>query len=204
MFPQVTDFLRDTGRLAPFPGAREWSPLLHAGSWLVVAAIVTCLVRGERAVFIPKTKAAWRTGRVASVRIMLLPIMAEVLRGSGIADSLAQGIFDAFGRWAFIAAPMNSNVFGALANGSNAANERFMASQIRLAAEASLDVGAAVALQSAAALSLNMVSPVRASIICSLANMPRREREVYQLMHPFVLAPLVVVLIASILIILKI
>ena len=91
-------------------------------------------------------------------------------------------------------------MFGALANSGNAANGLFMASQARLAAEGGLNQALVIALQHVAALSLNMVSPVRMSIVCSLAGTPGRERDAYDAMMPFAVAIIVVVLIPSFLI----
>lgn len=79
-----------------------------------------------------------------------------------------------------------------------------MSSQVSLAAGAGLNVAAVIALQQAAALSLNMVSPVRMSIVCSLAGTPGRERDAYRTMLPFAASTVAVVFIGSLLIALKI
>lgn len=61
-----------------------------------------------------------------------------------------------------------------------------------------------IALQHAAALSLNLVSPVRMSIVCSLAGTPGKERDAYRTMLPFVGAVIAPLLVAAILIALRI
>jgi lactate permease len=94
-----------------------------------------------------------------------------------------------------------SAVYGALANSSNAANGLFMAAQVNLAVEAGLHLAAAIALQHAAALSLNLVSPVRIAIACSLAGTPGREREAYRAMLPFALVTIALLLTAAILVV---
>ena len=91
-------------------------------------------------------------------------------------------------------------MFGALANSGNAANGLFMPAQLSLALEAGLDVVAVVALQHAAALSLNMVSPVRMSIVCQLAGTPGHERDAYRAMLPFVVVIVTVLLTISVLV----
>src|SRR5438045_6729797 len=111
--------------------------------------------------------------------------MAEVLSGSGIASAVAAGMFTVLGQWAVVVTPFVSAVFGSLANSGNAANGLFMASQVRLASDAGLNVGAVIALQHAAALSLNMISPVRMSIVCGLGHAAGKERELYRIMLPF-------------------
>lgn len=126
-------------------------------------------------------------------------MMAELISGSGIAAGLAEGMFAGLGRWAIVMTPLVSAAFGSLANSSNAANGLFMASQVELATAAALNVAAVVALQHAAALSLNMVSPVRMSIVCSLAGTPGRERDAWRIMLPFAAVAVAVLLAASIL-----
>ena len=59
----------------------------------------------------------------------------------------------------------------------------FMASRT-LATEAGLNVALVMALQHMAALSLQMVSPIRISIVCRLAGTPGRERDAYKAMLP--------------------
>lgn len=200
VLPPLTEILERTGALKPFAGAPEWSPLFHAGTWLVVGAILTGLMRGHTAAFPIEIKNAWKTGRLAVLTIITFAMMAELLSGSGIAEGLARGMFEAFDRWALVATPMISAVFGALANSGNAANGLFMASQVSLAMEAGLNVAAVIALQHVAALSLNMVSPVRMSIVCNLAGTPGQEREAYVAMLPFAIVMIVVLFSTSILI----
>ncbi|MGX9394009.1 L-lactate permease (plasmid) [Nitrobacteraceae bacterium UC4446_H13] len=200
LLPPLTDLLRETGRMQPFATAPEWSPLFHAGTWLVIGAILTGLLRGHTSAFPVEIKAAWTSGRLAVLTIITFAMMAEILSGSGIAASLAGGIFEAFDRWAIVATPLISALFGAMANSGNAANGLFMASQVSLATEAGLNVAAVIALQHVAALSLSMVSPVRMSIVCTLAGTPGHEREAYRAMMPFALVKVAVVLIAALLI----
>lgn len=198
--PPLADWLQQAGRLHPFAGAPAWSPLFHAGTWLIVGALLTAWTRGQTAAFPQEVRAAWKTGRLAILSIITFSTMAELLSGSGIADGLARGMFEALGRWALIITPQISAIFGGLANSGNAANGLFMASQVGLAVEAGLSVAAVIALQHAAALSLNMVSPVRMSIVCGLAGTPGQERAVYGAMLPFIVVMIAVLLGASFLI----
>ncbi|MBL6076807.1 L-lactate permease [Belnapia sp. T18] len=194
LIPPVEAFLADTGRMQPFEGAPAWAPFLHAGTWLIVAAVLTGLLRGRAGAFAADLGTAWKTGRLAVFSIFTFSAIAEILSGSGIATGLAGGLFHAFGGVAVVLMPLVSAVYGALANSSNAANGLFMTAQVSLATAAGLDLPAAIALQHAAALSLNMVSPVRMSIACSLAGTPGRERDAYGAMLPFALAAIAVLL----------
>ncbi|MBJ6128521.1 L-lactate permease [Microvirga splendida] len=197
LVPPLAHFLEATGRMQPFPGAPAWSPLFHAGTWLVVGAILTGLVRRHVSAFPAEISVAWKTGRLAVLTIVTFSMMAEVLSGSGIAKGLAAGMFGALDRWAIVATPLISAVFGSLANSGNAANGLFMASQVSLATEAGLNIAAVIALQHAAALSLNIVSPVRMSIVCGLAGTPGREREAYRVILLFALVVVAVLIVAS-------
>jgi lactate permease len=204
LLPPLTHFLEQTGRVEPFVGAPEWSPLFHAGTWLVVGAILTGVLRGYASAFPSEIKAVWKTGRLAVLTIIIFSMMAELLSGSGIADGLARGLFAALGRWAIVLTPIISAVSGALANSGSVANGLFMASQVSLATEAGLNVALVIALQHTAALSLQMVSPVRMSIVCSLAGTAGYERDAYKVMLPFVVAVVAVLLISSCLIAIRV
>ncbi|UGV26694.1 L-lactate permease [Rhodopseudomonas boonkerdii] len=200
LLPPLSQSLRTTWSIEPFAGAPIWAPLFHAGTWLLVAAILTGVLRGHRRALSSEIGAAWKTGRLAVLTIVIFSMMAELLSSSGIADGLARGMFSTFGVWSVTVTPMISAIFGALANSGNAANGLFMPSQLSLATEAGLDIAAVVALQHAAALSLNMVSPVRMSIVCNLAGTPGHERDAYRAMLPFIVVIIAVLLSLSILI----
>lgn len=196
----LNQFLQSSWAINPFVGTPIWAPLFHAGTWLVIAAVLTGLVRGHHRAFPIEMRAAWKTGRLAVLTVIVFSMMAELLSRSGIASGLARGMYDTFGVWSVTVTPMISAVFGALANSGNAANGLFMPAQLSLAKEAALDVAAVVALQHAAALSLNMVSPVRMSIVCNLAGTPGHERDAYRAMLPFIAVIIAVLLTISILI----
>lgn len=204
LLPPLNQGLQAAWRIQPFDGVPIWAPLFHAGTWLVIAALVTGLVRGHRHALSSEIGTAWKTGRLAVMTIVIFSMMAELLSRSGIADGLARGMYSTLGVWSVTVTPMISAVFGALANSGNAANGLFMPSQLSLATEAGLDVAAVVALQHAAALSLNMVSPVRMSIVCNLAGTPGHERDAYHAMLPFIVVIIAVLLSISVLIATKI
>ncbi|KAB2684378.1 L-lactate permease [Brucella tritici] len=204
LVPPLQYGLETFGRLEPFPGTPAWSPLFHAGSWLVIGAGLTAVLGGHFRHIANEARAAWTTGRLAVLSIVSFSIMAEILSGSGIANELAEGLYTVFGRWAVVLTPQISAIFGALANSGNAANGLFMGSQVRLAEAAGLNIAAVIALQHVAALSLNMVSPVRMSIVCGLAGTPGEERTAYRLMLPFALTMIATLFVLSTLIALRI
>jgi lactate permease len=198
--PPLNQFLQTSWSINPFVGAPVWAPLFHAGTWLLVAAVLTAILRGHKRAFPVEIAATWRTGRLAVFTVVVFAMMAELLTRSGIAGGLARGMYEIFGVWSVTVTPLISAVFGALANSGNAANGLFMPAQLSLATEAGLDIAAVVALQHAAALSLNMVSPVRMSIVCHLAGTPGHERDAYRAMMPFVLVIIAVLVSISVLV----
>jgi len=200
----LAEFLLQAGRMQPFSGAPAWSPLFHAGTWLVLGAVLTACLRGYPSTLKEETLLAWKTGRLAVLAVINFSMMAEILAGSGIAEGLGAGIYHGFGRGAVVVTSLLSAGFGALANSGNAANGLFMSSQVSLATEAGLNVGAVIALQHTSALALNLISPVRMSIVCSLAGTPGRERDAYGVMLPFAGAIGAVVLVGSLLVAFKV
>ncbi len=200
LLPPLSQFLQEFGRMTPFDGAPDWSPFFHAGTWLVVGAVLTGLLRGHAHAFRAEAAAAWKTGRLAVLTIISFSMMAELLSGSGIAEGLARGVFEAFGHWAIVITPIISSIFAAMVNSGNASNGMFMASQVSLATEAGLNVAAVIALQYVAGVSLTLVSPVRMSIVCSLAGTPGREKDAYRAMLPFAFVGIAVLLTSSTLI----
>jgi lactate permease len=200
LVPPLERFLAEAGRIQPFAGAPAWSPLFHAGTRLIVGGVLTAILRGHAGASAAEARAAWKTGRLAVLSILTFSAMAEVLSGSGIAAGLAEGMFQGLGRASVIVTPLVSAAYGTLANSGNAANGLFMSSQVSLAIGAGLNVAAVVALQHAAALSLNMVSPVRMSIVCSLAGTPGREREAWRIMMPFAVATVLVLVLVAVIV----
>jgi lactate permease len=196
-------FLQAAGRLQPFADAPAWSPFLHAGSWLLVGALLVGLVRRDFVGLREEMAASWRIGRVAVLGIVQFSIMAEILSGSGIAGALATGVYDVAGRWALLATPLLSGTFGLLTNGGNAPNGLFMSSQINLARLAELSIPAVIALQHFSGSMMSMFSPVRMAIVCGLAGTPGHERAAYRDMLPHMLGLLVVLMGAALLICLR-
>ncbi|OJU46908.1 MAG: hypothetical protein BGN99_19110 [Alphaproteobacteria bacterium 65-37] len=190
--------------IAPFTGAPIWFPLSHAGTWLLVAGLLTALWRGHGYLIASEFAAAWRTGRLAILTVVVFSMMAEVLSLSGIAAGLAQGLFKSLGEGAIAVTPFLAGTFGVVTNGGNAGNGLFMASQVDLAKAAGFSVAFVASLQHISGLSMSMFSPVRMAIVCGLAGTPGMERDVYRVMLPFAALAMAILFSYAILIALKI
>lgn len=197
LLPGVRQTLAGIGRLQPFADLPAWSPLLHAGSWLLAVGIATALLRGRGRQLPRELLTAWRTGRPAILSMFLFAMMAEVLAGSGIAAAAASEVSATLGRQAVLIVPPLAALFGVLTNSGTAGNSLFMASQVTLAGEARLPVPAVIALLHVAGSALSMFSPVRMAIACSLAGTPGQEGAAYRVLAPFAAAAFLVLMAAA-------
>lgn len=200
----IHEVLLDTIRMAPFTGAPVWFPLSHAGTWLLLAGLLTALLRGQGYLVGTEFRTAWRTGRLAVLTVITFSMMAEVLSISGIAAGIAQGLFRSLGQWAVIVTPLLAGTFGVVTNGGNAGNGLFMASQVDLATAAGFSVAMVAALQHVSGLSMSMFSPVRMAIVCSLAGTPGMEKAAYRVMLPFAAVAMACLLTAAVLVALRV
>lgn len=197
LLPDVRRALAGIGRLQPFPDLPGWSPLLHAGSWLLAIGIATALVHGRGRQLPHELQTAWRTGRPAILSMFLFAMMAEVLAGSGIAAAVAGEVTATLGRQAVLIVPPLAALFGVLTNSGTAGNSLFMASQVTLAEAAGLPVPMVIALLHVTGSALSMFSPVRMTIACSLAGTPGQEGAAYRVAAPFAVAALLVLMAAA-------
>jgi lactate permease len=195
--PALQHALGAVGTLAPFGDLPAWSPLLHAGSWLLAGGVLTALVRGQARTLGHEARTAWATGRNAVLTVFLFAMMAEVLSAAGISQAVAQGLFAALHQGAVLATPVLAGLFGILANSGNAPNSLFMPAQIALATQAGLSVPALAALQHVSGTSLSLFSPVRMSIAAGLANGVGQERRVYAALLPYAAACLALLLLMA-------
>lgn len=200
----IHEALLDAIRIAPFTGAPIWFPLSHAGTWLLLAGLLTALLRGKGYLVAIEFSTAWRTGRLAVLTVITFSMMAEVLSISGIAAGMAQGLFRSLGQWAVIVTPLLAGTFGVVTNGGNAGNGLFMASQVDLATAAGFSVAMVASLQHVSGLSMSMFSPVRMAIVCSLAGTPGMEKAAYRVMVPFAAMAMTCLLIAAVLVALRV
>ncbi|OWJ98248.1 hypothetical protein B6S59_01345 [Pseudomonas sp. A46] len=179
LLPGPKESLRAFGALAPFPDLPIWSPLFHAGSWLIVGGVLCALLRGEGALLGKEMRAAWKTGKHATMAVFLFAMMSEVMSIAGISRAFAEGMFAALDANALLLTPLVSGAFGVLANTGNAPNSLFMSPQLILASQAGMSISAVAALQHISGSSLSIFSPVRMSIAAALCQGYGQERAVY-------------------------
>ena len=197
LVPGLKEVLLTSVDVTPFSHAPTWSPLYHAGTWFMVAAISTAIARRHGASLPGEMRTAWRTGRLAIVTVAMFAVLSELLVASGIGAGVATAMFDLLGRGSIVTMALVSAIFGNLANSGNSANGLFMPSQATLAAESGLNASAVLALQLFAASSLNLISPVRMAIACSLAGASGSERAVYRELTPHAIVAVLVVTVAA-------
>jgi lactate permease len=177
-------------------------PLLHAGSWLIVGAVLMAAICRQRYLLATQARAAWTTGRHAVYSVFLFAMMAEVLAGAGISQAYADGLFASLKDWTILITPLLAGVFGILANSGNAPNSLFMPAQLSLALNAGLSVPAAAALLHVSGTSMGIFSPVRMSIAAGLAHGRGEERGVYVQLLPYALAAFGLLLCLAVLVVL--
>ncbi|MGE8046912.1 hypothetical protein ACQKPT_01205 [Pseudomonas monteilii] len=194
LLPGARECLQALGQLTPYPDLPSWSPLFHAGTWLIIGAMLTALARGLVSNLKHEARQAWQTGKHAVLAVFLFAMMAEMLSTAGISQAFAQGMFASLHAGAVLATPIISGVFGILANSGNAPNSLFMPSQLALATQAGLSVPAVVALQHVSGTCLSLFSPVRMSIAAGLANAHCQTRRVYKQLLGFAIAAFVLLL----------
>jgi lactate permease len=194
LVPALKNTLTNVGRIAPFDNLPAWSPLLHAGTWLIGGALLTAIARKQTHFLKKEAKSAWFTGQQAVLTVFLFSMMAEVLAGSGISGEFATATFDALSEEAILITPILSGLFGVLTNSGNPANSLFLPPQVALAVQAGLSVPAVAALQHVSGTSLGFFSPIRMSIAASLAGGRGQEKNVYMTLVPFAIAAMLVLI----------
>ena len=192
--PELRHFLSTFGQFTLFDDLPAWSPLFHAGSWLIAGSLIILLLRRQAGSLRQEAGTAWRTGKHAVLTLFLFAMMAEVLTAAGISGAFASATFTVLGEKAILVTPLLSGGFAVLANSGNPANSLFMPSQVALALQAGLSIPAVAALQHASGMCLGFFSPVRMSIAASLAGGHGEERRVYGQVLPFGLAALLLLI----------
>jgi lactate permease len=181
----VSDFLSHFLPVQPFDNLPAWAPLFHAGSWLLLAAVVTAVLRKRVQFLSAEIKSSWQSAQAAIVSVFLFAMMAEILSGAGISQTFANGMFAVMQQSMVLLTPVLSGGFGILTNSGSAANSLFMTSQLYFAAEAGLSVPLVIALQHVSGCAMSMFSPVRMAIAASLNKAPGHERATYAMMLPY-------------------
>jgi len=202
LLPGLNSGLGELAAFSPFPDLPGWMPLLHAGSWLIIGAVLMAAICRQRGLLATQARSAWTTGRHAVYSVFLFAMMAEVLAGAGISQAYADGLFASLKDWTILITPVLAGIFGILANSGNAPNSLFMPAQLSLALNAGLSVPAAAALLHVSGTSMGIFSPVRMSIAAGLAHGRGEERGVYVQLLPYALAAFGVLLCLAVLVVL--
>lgn len=198
----VREALTSFAAMAPYADLPAWSPLFHAGTWLLVGGVLTGLLRGQAKRLGHEARAAWHTGKHATLSLLLFAMMAELLSASGISLAIANGMFAALADGAVVATPLLASAFGILANTGNVPNSLFMPAQVALAAQAGLSIPMVAALQHVSGTSMGLFSPVRMSIAAGLTQGTGQERAVYADILPFAALALALLLLNAVCIVL--
>lgn len=191
VLPGVRHVLGSLLTVSPFDDLPAWAPLFHAGSWLIVGALLTAVIRKQVPQLGREAAAAWSTGKHPVLAVFLFAMMAELLTASGISGAFAAAMFNELGEKVILVTPLLSGAFGILTNSGNPSNSLFLPSQVALALQAGLSVPAVAALQHACGMSFGFFSPVRMSIASNLASGRGLERGVYMLLLPYAVAAFV-------------
>lgn len=174
--------------IVPFADLPPLRPLLHAGIWLIVGALVTAALTRQGDLLWFEAKGAWKTGHQAILTAFFFAMMAEVTTSAGIAGAIATGLMTSLRENAVLLAPVVSGSFGILANSGNPPNSLFLPSLQALAVQAGLSVAAVAAVQHVSGMSLGFFSPVRMTIAATLSDGKGQERSVYLFLLPYALA----------------
>ena len=197
LVPAWRDAALAFGRLQPWPDLPGFAPLFHGGACMLWVALATALLRRRPAAshgtaLHEAARAAWGSGKHATLTVLLFAMLAELLARAGISQGLAAGILAALDRGALVAMPLAAGLFGVLSNSTNPSSTLFMPPQVALAAQAAVAVPLAATLLHVTACTLCLASPVRMSIAANLAWGRGEERAVYARLLPFVAAALAV------------
>lgn len=187
-------FLEGFLPVRPFANLPVWAPLFHAGSWLLGAAVIISIVRGQFTSLRMQAVSSWCSAQAAIVTVVLFAMMAEILSGAGISQHFASGMYAVLHEWMVLFTPILSGGFGMLTNSASAANSLFMTSQVYFAAQAGLSVPLVIALQHVSSCGMSMFSPVRMTISASLNKTPGHERATYVMLFPYIAGAMAVLL----------
>jgi lactate permease len=190
LVPPLKTTLVNLGKLSMYADLPAWSPLFHAGTFLVAGALITAAISGHSNFLATEARSAWATGKHAVMTVFVFAMMAELLAASGISGAFASATFQALGKSAVLITPVLSGGFGMLTNSGNPPNSLFLPSQVALALQAGLSVPAVAAIQHASGMSMGFFSPVRMAIAANLAGAQGHERAIYRELWPFALVAL--------------
>ena len=188
-FPEVTTGRGFTVEATDTYGALHL--LTHAGFVLLLTVLVTYgLYRGRKILKKGQLRYicrdTWKKIVPTSLGILFLVMMAQVLKGSGLMEIIAQGVTAVSGRFYGAAAPF-VGLLGAFVTSSNTSSNILMGSFQKTAAELiSANEAAILAAQTAGGAIGTVVGPSTILLGTTTAGCQGREGEVLRFMLPIV------------------
>lgn len=174
------------------PSAVTFAPLAHAGTFLLLAAIVAfivfhslgCMRKGSIRRIISNTVSKSIPSTIA---VIALIAMSNVMAGSGAVDVLAQGVAIATGSWYGLLAPLIGGLGAFMTTSNLASNLLFGQFQASTASAADLSTPAILGAQTAGGAAGNMIAPGNVLLGTTTAGILGREGEVLRVTIPLFL-----------------
>lgn len=185
LHPNTQHLLQSWGRWQVYSDLPAWSPLYHAGSILILGAVVCCVIRHQLYKIPALTRYAWRTGHQAVISIFFFAMLAEVMSNAGISELLANSLYHHLAQQAVLLSTLLASALGILTNSGNMPNSLLMSAQVSLATHAGLHPALIAGLLHGAGTCLSFFSPIRLSIACALSEQIGQERQTYQVLLPY-------------------
>lgn len=192
--PELKLFLENWGRWQAYPDLPGWSPFYHAGSLLILGALLCCVWRRRLAQVPALLASAWQKGSQAMISIILFAMMAEILQSTGTSALLATELFTHMQQYALLCSTLLASALGILTNSGNMPNSLLMNAQLSLATHLDLHRALVAGLLHGTGTCLSIFSPIRLSIACGLAQQAGQERQLYGLLLPYILAAMLLML----------
>ncbi len=184
-FPAVQTL---AGFIIPAGTGQAFRPLVHPGTALFLAALVTYAVFrfrrfGGRCLCVPgdlklAAKATWHSAAPASVGIITTVGLSTMMEHTGMTQTLAQGLAALMGAAFPLVSPL-VGILGAFATGSNNnSNVLFAPLQKSIAGLLSVNVLVLLAAQTAGGALGSMIAPAKLTVGCSTVGLKGREGDV--------------------------
>ena len=165
--------------LKPFDGQPALAPFYNPGFWLFAIGAATLAAHGKGTalghVLRDTATRAWRPSAITLVFV----VMAQWMGASGIAVTLAEQAYAAFGVAALAASPVLAAMGGFLTGSNAVSNGMMMPIQAALGLRADLPEGFLASVQNTTGSNLTLLSPMRVAMGCALAGAAITERDVY-------------------------
>jgi len=180
IFPQV---VTRSGFITPAGPGQVFRPLVHPGTAILLAALVSALFfwrfrlcrAGD---FASAARATWKSAAPASLGILSTVCLSTLMEHAGMTQLLARGAADLLGTAFPLVSPL-VGILGAFATGSNNnSNVLFAPLQKEVAGLLGLSPLLLLAAQTAGGALGSMLAPAKITVGCSTVGLKGREGEV--------------------------